>query len=61
LVIFEIRVFQFLLQWRDTSRARDDLGMPSLLTAFAKGGRRDLCTTVQLMMREWSVLYSSQK
>ncbi|KAK3103207.1 hypothetical protein FSP39_017440 [Pinctada imbricata] len=55
------KIWHFLLQWRNSNRTHDDLGMASLITALSKGGRRDICTTVQLKMREWSAVESNQK
>ncbi|XP_052090096.1 uncharacterized protein LOC127726679 isoform X2 [Mytilus californianus] len=47
------KIYHFLLRWRDSSRARDDLGMANLITAVSKGGRRDICTSILLDMKQW--------
>lgn len=49
----EQKINHFLLRWRDSSRARDDLGIATLLTAVSKGGRRDMCTSILLQMKQW--------
>ncbi|XP_033745918.1 uncharacterized protein LOC117331342 isoform X2 [Pecten maximus] len=55
------KIMHFLKQWQENSRTHDDLGLPNLLTALAKGGRRDLCTVVSLLMKEWFDQQSNQK
>ncbi|XP_069101285.1 uncharacterized protein [Argopecten irradians] len=54
------KVMHFLKQWQENGRTHDDLGLPNLLTALAKGGRRDLCTVVSLLMKEWFDQQSNQ-
>ncbi|XP_060075661.1 uncharacterized protein LOC132555322 [Ylistrum balloti] len=55
------KIMHFFKEWQENGRSRDDLGLPVLLTALAKGGRRDLCTVVSLMMKEWFDQHSNQK
>ncbi|OWF55841.1 Ankyrin repeat-like protein [Mizuhopecten yessoensis] len=55
------KIMHFMKEWQEKSRTRDDLGLPNLLTALAKGGRRDLCTVVSLQMKEWFDQHSNQK
>lgn len=46
-------IWHFLLSWRNMCKTKDDLGLPVLVTALSKGGRKDLCTVITLDLREW--------
>nr|XP_022302301.1 uncharacterized protein LOC111110199 isoform X3 [Crassostrea virginica] len=46
-------IWHFMLSWRNMCKNKDDLGLPVLVTALSKGGRKDLCTILTLELREW--------
>ncbi|XP_048762419.2 uncharacterized protein LOC125670992 isoform X2 [Ostrea edulis] len=54
-------IWHFLLSWRSMCKTKDDLGLPVLVTALSKGGRKDLCTIITLDLRDWAKVEDNQK
>ncbi|XP_062585727.1 uncharacterized protein LOC134247368 isoform X2 [Saccostrea cucullata] len=54
-------IWHFLLSWRNMCKTKDDLGLPVLVTALSKGGRRDLCTLITLQLRHWTTVEENKK